>query len=175
LIGESSTKANSQLRSTLLAFFKHWTARSCDVEDLVQDVFVRLARRDDTDQIVNRKGYAFRIAQNRLKDYYLRKGPAAHKRTVNLPNLLAEAAVAHQVVDWIEPERVLLAKSELGGVMEALGHLEERTLQIFLLHRVERQKRQDIARHVGISVRAVDKHLAKAVACVSRYLDSRHD
>jgi len=78
----------------------------------------------------------------------------------------------HNLVDEIEPERVLAGKDELRSVLLALESLSERTRDIFIAYRVDGFRRREIAENFGISVSAVEKHLAKAMACISLHLEA---
>ena len=49
----------------------------------------------------------------------------------------------------------------------ALGALPERTRTIFLLYRVEELCYREIAEQLGISIPAVQKHMAKALERIS--------
>ena len=71
--------------------------------------------------------------------------------------LLSEALVEDR-----EPERVLLSQESLAEVLNALDELGERTRDIFMMYRLERMKHRDIAALYGITVSAVEKHIAKA-------------
>jgi RNA polymerase sigma factor (sigma-70 family) len=67
------------------------------------------------------------------------------------------------------PERVLVVEQELSLVAGALNRMPERTRDVFLLIRVEGLKQAEIAEMLGISVSAVEKHFAKALAHLGRY------
>jgi RNA polymerase sigma-70 factor (ECF subfamily) len=57
----------------------------------------------------------------------------------------------------------------------ALRQLPERTRDVFMLRRFEGLKHAEIARLYGISVRAVEKHFAKALAHISVELESARE
>src|SRR5262249_34636035 len=54
----------------LLSFFRKRTRGTLEVQDLVQQVFLRLARYRALDNIQNPDVYIFQIAANTLKDYH---------------------------------------------------------------------------------------------------------
>ena len=47
-------------------------------------------------------------------------------------------------------------------MLRALDELGERTRDIFMMYRLEKMKHRDIAALYGITVSAVEKHIAKA-------------
>jgi len=53
----------------LVSFFRKRTRNPAEVEDLVQQVFVRLAQYPEMNQIRNADGFIFQTAANALKDH----------------------------------------------------------------------------------------------------------
>lgn len=64
------------------------------------------------------------------------------------------------------PEEVLDAQQRIRRIRQVLDRLPPRTKEILLLHRLAETNREDIARQLGISVSAVEKHIARAVAAL---------
>lgn len=62
-----------------------------------------------------------------------------------------------------QPDAVAISRQRLERLHIACGELAPRTREIFLLHRLDGLRYEDIARQVGISVSAVEKHVSKAV------------
>ena len=83
-----------------------------------------------------------------------------------------DAAIFAQIEET-SPERVLNSEQELNVVVDALQELSERTRDVFMLDRLEHLKHGEIAGLYGISVSAVEKHVAKAVAHLARRARAR--
>lgn len=64
------------------------------------------------------------------------------------------------------PEEQLDAQQRLDRVMRVLETVSPRTREVFLLHRIAGAGQEDIARRFGITVSAVEKHVARAVAAL---------
>jgi len=65
-----------------------------------------------------------------------------------------------------EPQAALEAGNDLRHVEAALRALPERTRQIFLLNRIHGRKYAEIAKAMGLSQSAVEKHMMRALeAC----------
>jgi RNA polymerase sigma factor (sigma-70 family) len=127
-----------------------------EVDDLVQDVALRMQTRRATGTIENIDGYLFQVAQSVLTDRGRRdtvRHRAAHDSLEDF----------HHPVEDRSPERVLQGKEHLAQLIAAMGDLPERTRQAFVLHRFEEMSYAAIARHMGISVSAVEKHIMKAI------------
>ncbi|MGH8210158.1 MAG: RNA polymerase sigma factor, partial [Steroidobacteraceae bacterium] len=56
----------------LLSFFRKRTRDAAEVQDLVQEVFLRLAQCHEIGNVQNPEGYIFQTASNTLKDHYRR-------------------------------------------------------------------------------------------------------
>ena len=170
-IGEAERLA-ARFRRPLLSFFLRRLHNREEAEDLTQEVFLRILRREDTVPVDNPEIYIFRIAANLLRD---RARKAATHRTADHASIDAPAAqfadsgiLSPALVEDRGPERVLLSQESLTEVMRALDELGDRTRDIFMLFRLERMKHRDIAALYGMTVSAVEKHIAKAGVHLSR-------
>lgn len=75
------------------------------------------------------------------------------------------------LVDTITPERLILGRREVAAIIATLGGLPQRTRQIFVSHRFEDRTYAALAREHGISVSAVEKHIARALRALSQAVD----
>lgn len=154
----------TRFRGSLLRFFERRVRDRIEAEDLVQDVFVRLAQRGDLHQIEFLGGYVFETASSVLRDRARRRA--------------ARAADAHDSYDVerhggvdFAPDRVLDGRERLRQASAVLLELPERTRHVFLLRRVEGLRYQDIAARLQISVSAVEKHMQRALAFLLQRMD----
>ena len=142
-------------RSALMRFFRRKLRDVNDVEDLVQEVFLRVATRQG-DEIENLGGYVFQTAASVLADRHRR-------RTVrHADDQVPFDSERHSGTDF-DAGRVMENREALRAVAAALLILPERTRAIFVLRRLEGQSYKDIAVQFGISVSAVEKHMVRAV------------
>jgi RNA polymerase sigma factor (sigma-70 family) len=148
----------------LLSFFRKRTRNVPEVHDLVQQVFLRLAQHGELGKIENADGYIFRTAANTLKDHY--RHQIVRERFAKDPG-----AYGVSVDSDFPTERVLEGREALEQVAQVLRRLPERTRDIVMLRCFEGLKFAEIAHLHGISVRAVEKHMARALARLSRALE----
>jgi RNA polymerase sigma factor (sigma-70 family) len=143
----------------LVAFFRKRAKNSADVQDLVQQVFLRLSQHSPP-ELHNSEGYLFQTAANTLKDHY--RNAAVRERFSR----------EHTPTDRSDfsPERVLLGRERLDLLVDTLRQLPERTRDIFMLRCFEGLKSPEVARLQGISVRAVEKHMNKALVHIGQAL-----
>ncbi len=139
----------------LRSFFRKRVRDPHDAEDLVQEVFVRIAARSGT-QMESPEAYVFQTAANLLRDRARR-----HATRARGDQMLADHP--EDFIEEISPERVLLGKRRLAEFRKALAELPERTRAIFLLHRFEEFKYAEIAARLGISTSSVEKHMMDAI------------
>lgn len=143
-------------RPALERYFRCKLRNASDVEDFVQEVFVRITARRGGD-VENLGGYVFQTAASVLADGHRR-------RTVRH----ADAQVPfdsdrHSGTDF-DAGRIVESREALRAVAAALTSLPERTRTIFLMRRLDGHAYKDIASNFGISVSAVEKRMMSAVA-----------
>lgn len=147
-----------RFRMPLRGFFSKRVRDAAEVEDLTQEVFLHLIRRARGEPIEHVEQYVFQVAANALRDWRRRRevrDQDAHE---------SFDAEIHQPATDISPERVLLGREAIERVTAVLRGLPERTRDVFVLRVLEQRKYAEIAAMVGISVRAAEKHMAKALA-----------
>ncbi|MBT2745782.1 MULTISPECIES: sigma-70 family RNA polymerase sigma factor [unclassified Lysobacter] len=152
-------------RMPLRGFFSKRVKDAAEVEDLTQEVFLHLIRRARGGPIEHVEQYVFQVAANTLRDWGRRRRARAQDAHESFD------AEMHQPATDISPERVLLGKEEIKRVNAVLRGLPERTRDVFVLRALEKKKYAEIAVMMGISVRAIEKHMAKALAQLGRVVD----
>lgn len=145
-----------QYRSPLLRFFQRRVGPGEDADDLVQDVFSRLAT-IDLGKIENIQGYIFQIAGNVMRD----KARRAHVR-----RMMTHAPDDIDVEDegGFSPERILQSKEALQIMVAALYELSDPIRIVFSHYHFDGVAQVEIARRMGLSLSTVEKHMAKANA-----------
>ena len=155
-------RRSQALRAALTRFFQRHIRDSSEVDDLVQEVFLRVVRRGHCDQLEHLDGYIFQTATSVLQDRVRRRKTRLSDRHVPFePEVHAGTEFA--------PDRSLMAREGLMAVSLVLLELPEQTRRIFVLRRLEELSYREIGLRLGLSVSAVEKHMLRAV----RHLVSR--
>lgn len=123
--------------------------------DLVQDIFLRLWERA-TDWKGDSAAYLTRCARNAAIDHIR----SEKTRTEFFGGILPEQYTAPSVA----ADEIVAARQDIRNIDDALAALPKRTRHIFLLNRIHGRSFSEIAMAMGISQRAVAKHMARAVA-----------
>lgn len=157
---------DARFRMSLDRYFSRRVRDRGEVEDLIQEVFLRLAKRGRLDDVDKVGGYVFETASSVLMDRLRRR------RSRFESDHEAFDGEKHGDVDF-SPERVLLGREALVRATAVLLELPERTRVVFVLRRLEGMRYLDIAARLGISVSAVEKHMTRAMAHLVKRLGER--
>jgi RNA polymerase sigma factor (sigma-70 family) len=163
---EGLPRDHGSVRRWLTNYFRRRVVNTADVEDMVQEVFVRIVSRNSTEPVEHIGGYLLKTAASVIAD-------SARRRTSRQSALHVPLDEEHHGDEDIHPERVLVGKEDLQAATAALLSLPERTRTVFILRRLEGHKHRDIARHLGISVSAVEKHMVRAIQHLSLEMEKR--
>jgi RNA polymerase sigma factor (sigma-70 family) len=156
-----------QYAHALARFFRLRVNNRSDVADLVQDVFLRLAKLKDLNGIDKPEQYIFTTATSALRDRHRRDAVREQQSDDSLDE------TRHGCSDF-SPERVLAGRQAVDHLHRAIRELPDRRRDVFVLRVFEGLKMAEIARVLGISQRAAEKHYANAMAYVTgRLKDSR--
>ena len=145
----------------LLRFFARHGARQ-DAADLVQESFARLAgaraKRPDT-AIERPEAYLSTIASNLLRDRarVAARRPMAHHIPADEVPLAGD-----------DPIAALEARDQLERVQATLARLSPKTRSVFLAHRRDGISYKEIAIQAGLSEKAVQRRMSKAIAHINR-------
>lgn len=145
-----------------LARFMRARDRTSDVDDLLQELWLKLASAPPSGPIAEPIAYLYRMADNLIHDR--RRANARRERR---DAAWSEAATTvPDVSDEPSAERVLLARERLRRIEQALFALGERSAAIFRRFRVDGVSQKLIAAEQGISLSAVEKHLQRGYRAV---------
>lgn len=149
----------------LLNFFRGRVAKSQDAADLAQESWTRLMRYRHVQSPTSLRHLLFCIARNLLNTHW--RWSRLHQ--IEQPTDFSELDVASEAPD---PERQLQARRQLEQLEAAVADLPPKCRTVFLLSRVEGLSNRQVAERCGISVKMVEKHLARAIVrCRARVGD----
>lgn len=150
------------LRPALQRYLMLRGAAADEAEDILQDLSLKLLA-EAVGPVDQPRAYLYRMANNHF---------LLHRRTAGRRVRREE--------DWVDvrsgdppeldetpsAEAQLIASEQLAILQQVLDRLPERTRQIFRRFRVDGEPQRQIAADIGISVSAIEKHLARAYEAI---------
>jgi RNA polymerase sigma factor (sigma-70 family) len=141
-----------------------WSVRPADLDDVSQEVFLRLLRYDRAELVEHPQAYLFRMASNVAAERAMR---AAHRHPHD-SSWLAELRVESEHEPQQEVERAA-AHAHLQGVLEKLP---PRSREVLRLHFGENLSHAQIAEQLHVTPRIVKRDLINAYARLRGELDA---
>lgn len=139
-------------------------AAAVDVDDLVQDVFLRLQSARTKSPIENVERYLFTVARHILISRHRADSARGHLN-------LTPYEDAPEIADNLSPERIVAARQEYARVLQSILDLPPRARAAFQLHRFENLTYRAIAVRMGISRESVKELMQRAIDRVSQDLE----
>lgn len=144
-------------RLPLGRFFASRVRNPGDVDDLVQQVFIRMFQRAQEEPIRRVPGYVFQVASSVLSDER-RRAKVRHEHTHE-----SYDDQRHDAQDDITPERIVLGEEAVFRATAAIARMPELTRDVYLLRVEEECEFADIAEQLGISERSALRHMKRAL------------
>jgi len=172
-ISEVVRREQSRLRN----FIRRRVPDLRDAEDILQDVFSELVEANRLLMPIEHvTGWLFRVARNRITDFFRRKKP----------DRLSDAAVAAEDDELLHLEDVLPSPDAgpealyarnvlLEELKLAVGELPEEQREVFVAHEMEGRSFKEIAAETGVSVNTLLSRKRYAVRRLRERLQRIYD
>jgi RNA polymerase sigma factor (sigma-70 family) len=150
-------------RSPLRKFLGgRWSLSASDLDDVAQEVFLRLLRYDNAELIEHPQAYLFKMAENVAGEWAMR---ARHRHPHDARWLTDLHALS-------QPEQEVAREAAQGDLQAALERLPPRQREVLRLHFGEELARAEIAEQLKVSERVVKRDLIRAYAKLRNDLDA---
>jgi RNA polymerase sigma-70 factor (ECF subfamily) len=149
-------------RAELVRFFTLRLRSQAAAEDLVQDIYLRLAGAEPGPEIRNPVSYLYRLGSNLMLDRIRGERRSAARDAAwrdSQRTVLGGAEIAEEP----DAAQTLAARQRLAEVVEALKSLSPQTQRVFRMHKFEGLSHAEVAAALGISRSAVEKHMIAAL------------
>ena len=158
--------------SRLIDLFREWRlplkrflsrrnmAPSADIDDISQEVFLRLLRYERSELVDQPQAYLFKIASNVSSEWRMR----SNRR---LPH---DSAWLSDLVDTLSPESELEAEDVTGQLEAAVLNLPERAREILRLRFTDGMTYAQVAATMGVSLKVVSRDVERAYAAIRLFM-----
>ncbi len=137
-----------------------------DIDDLVQESYMRLIRARETRNVVDAKTYLFATARNAALDFF--------RRSKIIPIEAVEEFDELSVLETGPDAAESLSRDQdLGLLAEAVQALPKGCRHVLVLHRIHGLSYKEIATRLGISERTVNAQIAKGMLRCREYVRAR--
>lgn len=134
-----------------------------DVDDVVQESYAILAGLESVDHIRDSKAYLFQVARSVMLRHIRRN------RVVKIESVAEIEALSIPAKDST-PERATADHQRLRRVSGLIVRLPARCRRAFVLRKVHGYSQREIAGKMGIAESTVEKHLAKGLRLLMRWM-----
>lgn len=121
-------------------------------EDIMQDAFVKLWKECSKVVFDKAKSFLFTVATNTFLNH------VKHQKIVLKFEKRGHSQISHQSPQYLLEEAEFKQKLE-----NAIAALPEDQRVVFLMNRIDKMKYREIAEHLNLSVKAIEKRMNKAL------------
>lgn len=137
-----------------------------DIEDLMQETFLRLVSLERPETIRSPKAYVFSLAHNLVVDHYRKHKASTIDRSVALDE-------CEEVVVQPPAERGMDARRDLDMLQSAIMELPEKTQKIFILRKFHDRSYADLAHDFNMSEQAIRQHVSRGLKECMAYMQAK--
>ena len=158
------TPAFVKHQSFLKRFLTRFLSSSHDIEDVVQDSYLKALCAEKNQEIHSPKAFLFRIARNEaLKEL--------RKKSRRITDYIEELDIPEASTSETSVEDSSVAKQRFGLFCQSALDMTPRCRKVFLMCKVYGFSYKEIASQLGISVSGVEKHVARGLEICNAYVE----
>jgi len=144
-------------RDDLLRFFTLRLRSAAAAEDLVQDIYLRIAAAERGLEVRNPAGYLYRLGSNLMLDR-IRGERRSAARDHDWREGHRTVVAGEEVAEDPPADDAVAARQRLAAIVAILRELPEQTQRVFRMHKFDGMSHAEVAQALGISRSAVEKH-----------------
>ena len=157
-----------ELKTSLMRFAYRYYKKPQDIEDVVQEAFVKVCEAQSQREIQHPKAYMYQTVRN-LAVRQLRKND--HKLTDTVGDMDLET-----ILDSTPTlEEQFESRQKLDLFCRAVRELPVKCQRVYILCRVYGFSHKEIAEHMDISVKTVEAHLTKGILRCGEYMNAEEE
>lgn len=156
-------------RANLVRFFAARTGSLAAGEDLAQDLYLKVAGREAEGDVQNPVAMLYRMATNLVLDR-VRGERRTAARDAAWREATATVAGGEDLAREPPADEAVAARQRLAKLVEAVAELPPQMQRAFRMHKLEGLSHAQTAQAMGVSVKAVEKHISAALKALTRKL-----
>jgi RNA polymerase sigma-70 factor (ECF subfamily) len=149
-------------REDLVRFLTARLRSASAAEDLVQDLYLRVASLDLAEPIDNPSAYLYRLASNLMLDRLRSDRRSGDRDAAWLQTRRIEMG-GESVADEPSPEQATYGRQRLALAAQAIADLPPKTRRAFELHKLQGLTQEETAQELGVSRKTVEKQISTAL------------
>ncbi|MDP9014392.1 MAG: RNA polymerase sigma factor [Pseudomonadota bacterium] len=150
-------------RAALHRYLRRFTSGAEDVEDLVQETYVRMYALRDFWKVDSPRALLFRIAHNMAVE-------RARRLTTQATDSVADFELLNVYSSEAPAEEQIDARRRFESFCAAVDRLPPLCRRVFVLRKVYRLSHDEIAEVLGVSHSTIEKHVAKGLLRCRDYM-----
>ena len=150
----------------LKRFLKRYFSEQQDIEDVVQETYLRAYGAEQKKVIEHPRAFLFQIAKNLALT-------ELNKKSRQITDYIDEYGLPLLIRQDDPVQGEVEAKQNIGLYCEAVAALPEQCRRVFLLRKVHGLSHKEISERMQMTISAVEKHLLKGVLKCRAYVQER--
>lgn len=149
-------------RAQLVRFFTVRTSSSAEAEDIVQEIFMKIAGLDSA-AIENHAAFLYKLGTNVMLDRVRSKRRSEARDSAYFDMEVGDGSRIDPSAPAPSPEDAWQSKRRLEEVLRVLDNFPPQRRRVFTMHKIDGQSYSEVAQALGISKSAVEKHMMAAL------------
>jgi len=150
------TRVFLEIQGELRQYLMRFLIRAQDIEDIVQETYLRAVHSDEKQQVNFPKSFMFRIARNLALDEINRR---TNRITIHIEDLQDS-----EVIDEKQSmEEQLTTERRMKLLLNAVSALSPQCRKVFVMGKILGFSHAEISRRLGLSISTIEKHIAKGL------------
>lgn len=150
----------------LKRFLSRFLSRPQDIEDVVQDTFLKAYTAEQDRAIHHPKAFLFQVARNTALKVLT-------KKSNQITRYIEDVDESEVPYEEISVEAQAMASQKLGIFCQSALEMPPQCRRVFLMAKVYGLSHKEISADLSISRSAVEKHVAKGLLICSNYLKDK--
>jgi RNA polymerase sigma-70 factor (ECF subfamily) len=172
--GDPLLAAYLERRANLVRFLAARAGSLAAAEDLAQELYLKIAGRDRTAEVGAPAALLYRMALNLMLDRARGEARSAARDTAWRQVARSEVGGV-DVADEPPADEAAASAQRLRQLVAAVADLPPQAGRAFRLHKLQGLSHAETARAMGLSVKAVEKHVSAALKALTAKLAPRLD